>query len=201
LAGKASDIVSEIGRLDRLLPKYFEAACAEACFFVRGALSQLVEHHPSHCIPVAAFWEILPFLGYSARLAASAMTDTTPDVLVIEDEPYIARMVAAIVGRLKYQVEVVSTGSNAVRRISEQNYSAIVLDLMLPDLGGFDIIEHIRQSKPELLKRVIVITASIMHLKKLGREQLGGMLEKPFDIHDLSALIRQAVLSAAREAR
>ena len=116
-------------------------------------------------------------------------------VLVVEDEPAIASMMVAILRRMHLDAEVIFTCAEAVRRVDTVAYAAIVLDMMLPDCLGFEVINHIKNVRPELLKRVIVITASFVHLQKLDAASLGGTLLKPFDIEEMASLIRVATNS------
>jgi DNA-binding response OmpR family regulator len=115
-----------------------------------------------------------------------------PPVLVIEDDRSIAQLVARVVHRGAWPVVAVTTAADALLHIAKTNYSAIVLDLMLPHGSGDQVIDVLRRERPDLLRRVIVMTASPSLLKTLESHDLAGTLVKPFDIDHLSALLKKA---------
>jgi DNA-binding response OmpR family regulator len=113
-------------------------------------------------------------------------------VLVVEDDSSIAQMVTRVVNRAAWPVHSVGTAAEALKQISEHDYTAIVLDLMLPNGSGRDVIEVLRRDRPELLRRVIVMTASPSLLKSIQPDEVAGTLTKPFDIHHLTDLLGKA---------
>ncbi|MGH9456865.1 MAG: response regulator [Thermoanaerobaculia bacterium] len=115
------------------------------------------------------------------------------DVLVADDDASISAMVTAVITREGLRVERAATGEDALVCIRSSDYSAILLDLMLPKRTGFDVLDCLRKSKPGHLKRVVVMTASPRQLKRLDVTELMGVLIKPFDIDDLRKLILTAV--------
>lgn len=112
-------------------------------------------------------------------------------VLVIEDDRSIAQMVTRVLSRASWPVEAVGTAADAMLHISRNEYSAIVLDLMLPHGYGGDFLDILRKERPELLGRTIVMTASPGLLKNLRADDLAGTLIKPFDINHLTALLQK----------
>ena len=110
-------------------------------------------------------------------------------VLIVEDDRSIAQMIVKVVGRKSSRVHTVGTASEALLNISETDYAAIVLDLMLPHGSGREVIDVLRRERPELLPRVIVMTASPSLLKNIVSGEIAGTLTKPFDINHLTALL------------
>ena len=80
-------------------------------------------------------------------------------VLIVEDDPALERLLHTLIVRERLGVEVERRGDAALRAIESGCYQAIVLDLMLPGLTGFDIVRHLARVRPELLRRIILITA------------------------------------------
>lgn len=117
-------------------------------------------------------------------------------VLVAEDDALISGLVGAVVTREGLRVVRVATGTDALLYLRKSDYSAIVLDLMLPECSGFDVLDSLRETKPALLKRVVVMTASPHNVQRLDAGELTGVLIKPFDIGDLRDMIRSAVSHA-----
>lgn len=116
-------------------------------------------------------------------------------MLIVEDDQTIARMVLRVIAREHLAVDIVADGAEALARISSRAYaySAIVLDLMMPNFTGLQVLEVLRQSSPELLQRTILMTASPTMLKGLETADLGGVLVKPFDVIDLVLLLHRII--------
>ena len=115
-------------------------------------------------------------------------------VLVVDDDVAIQQMVARLLKRNGFEAEVVSDGEAALRRLRNAEYVAILLDLMLPRLNGFEVIRHLKCLQPHLLSRVIVVTAAAERtLEGLDRRDVRKVLRKPFDIDDLVGEVRACV--------
>lgn len=115
------------------------------------------------------------------------------EVLIAEDDAQISRMVGSVIAREGLRVVTAATGEDALLHLRGSDYAAIVLDLMLPQVSGFEIIDDLRKVKPEHLKRVVVMTASPRHVRFLDETEVSGVLIKPFDINELRKLVRLAV--------
>lgn len=111
--------------------------------------------------------------------------------LVVEDDALIARMIAKVLARETWEVSVVDSVSRAEESLAAGNFAAIILDLMLPSRPGYELIELLRASRPELLRRTIVMTASPGHLKTLDLREIGAAMTKPFDIYELMEHLRR----------
>lgn len=115
-------------------------------------------------------------------------------ILVVEDDESIRRLVKMVLKREGYCVEMASDGREAVLKLGLADYDVIVLDLMMPNLDGFEFIATIAANDPSQLKRVIVTSAASAGLIA---ERLHGLpfdvLAKPFDIHELAASVRACI--------
>lgn len=109
-----------------------------------------------------------------------------PNILLIEDDEATRVLIGALCARLGVKVETASDGAAGVAMIRARTYDALLLDLMLPKLNGFEVLREVRAAAPALLARTIVITAASASML---REFDGGgtlvLLRKPFDIGDL----------------
>lgn len=112
-------------------------------------------------------------------------------VLVVDDDPAIQQMVVTLMKRNGLASDVVEDGETALQRLRNLEYDAILLDLMLPRINGFEIIRHLKCLQPTLLDRVIVMTAaSERTLQSLDPNDVRKVLRKPFDINDLVTEVR-----------
>jgi len=115
-------------------------------------------------------------------------------VLVIDDEEYITMLVDELLrGRLGWRIEQVHGGREAVQRLEAGAYDLVITDLRMPGLDGFAVLGWIREFRPELLARVLVLTGDAGTLAQDA--ELGGLglpvLSKPFNPEDLLAWCRE----------
>jgi CheY-like chemotaxis protein len=82
-----------------------------------------------------------------------------PPVLCADDDASICRLVTMMLERNGFRVEVVHNGREALERIETNEYSAILLDLQIPYVHGATVLALLRQRKPEVLRKVIVMSA------------------------------------------
>lgn len=123
---------------------------------------------------------------------AKAPTET--GILVVEDDPAIRRLVRMVLQRRGYVVETAEDGVEAVLKLGIGEYDAVILDLMMPNLDGFELIDTLAAHDPNRLKRIIVTSAaSPAVIKARMRGQPFDILPKPFDIEDLQRRVRACV--------
>lgn len=112
-------------------------------------------------------------------------------MLVVEDDAAIRRLVKMVLEREGYRVEVAADGLEAVLKLGVMEYAVIILDLMMPNLDGFVLIETLAANDPTRLRRIIVTSAAS---PSVIRERMKGVpfgvLPKPFDIEDLTRVVR-----------
>ena len=107
-------------------------------------------------------------------------------VLVIDDDLALRGLFKDLLGRNGFDVDSASDGRAAYDRMVHENYEVILLDLMMPEVNGFELLERMERDSPSLLPRVIVMTgASQRMLDKLDTSKVWGLIRKPFDIHQL----------------
>lgn len=81
-------------------------------------------------------------------------------VLVIDDDRAILDLVKTLVGRRAFTIDAANDGTDAWTLIAENAYDEVLLDLMMPNMNGFDLVDRVRRDKPALLPRIVVMTAS-----------------------------------------
>jgi len=84
---------------------------------------------------------------------------STHNILVVEDERHIARFLEYVLQKQGFTVESVHDGNDAVQRLQNNGYSAVLLDLGLPGRSGLEILRYLRSSGERDTTIVIVLTA------------------------------------------
>lgn len=108
-------------------------------------------------------------------------------ILIVEDEQSIADMVKLCLSKNGYICEAVNDGMTATQKIEEKRYDLILLDIMLPDIDGYDVIEYIKQFDIP----VIFVTAKSSVSDRVKGLNLGAedYISKPFDLEELLARV------------
>jgi len=114
------------------------------------------------------------------------MSEVVPEiarVLVVDDEPAIRLLVTKALEKHGFKVESAVDGIDALHKLEQSTYDLMVLDVMMPRLDGFGVIEKI--AGPQAPKVLIMTAASPAVLKQLPRDRVAGVITKPFDIREL----------------
>lgn len=111
-------------------------------------------------------------------------------VLVVEDDPEISRFVVRGLREDRYVVDLVEDGRSAVDLAAAEEYDAIVLDLMLPELDGFEVCRRLRAKGIDM--PVIIVTARDAVADRVTALDAGAddVLVKPFAFDELLARLR-----------
>ncbi len=106
--------------------------------------------------------------------------------LVVDDDPALQGLFTRLLSRKGFAVDAATDGRVAYDQLHRNAYSVILLDLMMPDVNGFELLERLHRDSPSLLPRVIVMTgASQRAIDGLDTREIWGLIRKPFDIDDL----------------
>ena len=108
-------------------------------------------------------------------------------VLVVDDEPDIAALVAYHLAKAGYRVATAANGAEALEGAAGQGPALVVLDLMLPDLSGFDVLERLRADEATRDVAVLMLTARRDEADRIRGLGLGAddYLTKPFSPQEL----------------
>ena len=125
---------------------------------------------------------------------------TTPRVLVVEDEPDIAALIAYQLTREGFRVETSSNGTEALTAVGREIPDLVVLDRMLPGLSGDDVLRQLRQESATRNIPVLVLTARREQEERIEGFELGAddYITKPFSPRELVLRV-QAILRRSRE--
>jgi len=112
-----------------------------------------------------------------------------PKILVVDDEPHIIELARLYLEREGYEVEEAANGGDALSKQSAGNPDLIVLDLMLPDIDGYEVCRQVR-TKSDV--PILMLTARKEDIDKIVGLELGAddYLTKPFNPRELVARVR-----------
>ena len=130
-------------------------------------------------------------------MSASSATTDRPRLLVIDDDRKLCRLIADYLAPLGYDVEAVHTGPEGVERATAKPWSAVILDLMLPGLDGFEVLKQIRHTSDV---PVLMLTARGDEADRIVGLEIGAddYLPKTFSTRELLARIRAVTRRTTR---
>jgi DNA-binding response OmpR family regulator len=105
------------------------------------------------------------------------------DILLVEDDLVVAEVLRRMLIRADYTVRVATDGRQALAALDEELPAILILDLILPGVSGFTILEHIRNH--QMTMPIIIITANPLHHYALHHAGISHVLIKPFQIKEL----------------
>lgn len=111
-------------------------------------------------------------------------------ILIIEDEQKISRVLQLELNYENYETEVVDNGKDGIRLIEEKEWDLVLLDIMIPELNGLEVLRRVRRKDDET--PIILLTARDEVYDKVSGLDLGAndYITKPFQIEELLARIR-----------
>jgi CheY-like chemotaxis protein len=125
---------------------------------------------------------------------------TKEKALVIDDNPVIVRMCETLLRSGNYDVVCATDGDRGLKKAREEKPDIILLDIILPQMHGFEICEQLQ--KDEKTRRIPVVIISGTDLEDVVRQGTGFpkvvYLSKPFGAKDLFAAIEQAKKNSAQ---
>jgi len=115
-----------------------------------------------------------------------------PRILVVDDDHALQTLLSVLFTRAGFECDFVSDGRAAMQRLDGDGdgdgkaYAVIMLDLILPEVSGMEILDHLQKHNPSMLLRTIVLTgASSGVLKGVDTSRVHAVIRKPFDIQDV----------------
>lgn len=120
------------------------------------------------------------------------MTEQTFSILVVDDNPVTRVLCSRVLTRDGYRVLLAEDGIEALRLIKEEPVDLVLLDVMMPGLSGFDVLEAVRKLYPSNRLRVLMVTAKdqsedVVKAFKLGADDY---ITKPLDVPIMMARIK-----------
>src|SRR5450759_4885174 len=114
-------------------------------------------------------------------------------ILIVDDEEIVIRSCLRILDDSSYVVDSVQDGWEALIKIDESDYDIIVLDIMMPKIGGLEVLQHVKERYPDI--DVIMMTGLSQIQTAVKAMKLGAFdyLSKPFDPDELKHVVDRAL--------
>ena len=128
-----------------------------------------------------------------SRISFASGKNAVMKILIVEDEPSLREIMVQTLRREQYVVEQAADYASALDKIAGYDYDCILLDIMLPDGSGLQLLEELKRQRRQA--GIIIISARDSLDDKIEGLELGAddYLPKPFHLAELSARIRSVV--------
>lgn len=113
-------------------------------------------------------------------------------ILLIDDETEFLEIMAERMHNRGMDVTTVASAKDALKKVQDENYDAIIVDLMMPEMDGLQTLKALKEINPDV--QIIMLTGHATVEKGIEAMKLGAMdlLEKPADLNSLSEKIHKA---------
>ncbi|HEY3052087.1 MAG TPA: response regulator [Thermoanaerobaculia bacterium] len=111
--------------------------------------------------------------------------------LVVEDDNAIHLLLKRVLEREGFSVDGVRNGEAAIQQLKDFEYNLLIIDLIMPQVSGEQVLEFLDDTQPASLRKVIITTASPRLLSRAFLSRVCCVLTKPFDVDKLIKLARE----------
>jgi DNA-binding response OmpR family regulator len=108
--------------------------------------------------------------------------------LIVEDDPAIRKLVEKLLSRKQIDIEIAPDGRTAIEKLEAGKFSVLVLDLMVPEMNGFEVIDFIKR-KGLNIPVAVVSAVSQQALTQLDLDIVKLVISKPFDVDEFTKAI------------
>jgi DNA-binding NtrC family response regulator len=114
-------------------------------------------------------------------------------ILIVDDEEIVIKSCLRILGGGDYHVEAAHDGREALRKVEENPYDVIILDVRMPSMGGLEVLRRVKEMHPDV--DVIMLTGlsqaeTVVQARKLGARDF---ISKPFEPDELKQVVQRAL--------
>lgn len=116
-----------------------------------------------------------------------------PKILIVDDEPNMLRLFQTVLGKEGYKVCTAASGVEALRMLNEDSFDLVVSDLVMPDLGGMDLMKELKAKHPGIPFIVITAYGTVESAVKAMKSGAFDYLTKPFHKDHILLVVNKAL--------
>jgi two-component system response regulator PilR (NtrC family) len=114
-------------------------------------------------------------------------------ILVIDDEEVMRDVMSTLLGEAGYRVTLASDGAEGLALARKGSFDAAIVDVMLPEVGGLEVLEEIKKSDPDLVVLMITAYASVETAIQAIKKGAFDYVTKPFKHEEVLHILRNAL--------
>lgn len=115
-----------------------------------------------------------------------------PLVLLADDNEATCTLIRAVL-HAEYDVEIAGDGGETIEKLRSRRYHVVLLDLLMPMQDGYAVLDFLRDERPDIFPRVLVVTAAVTtsQMERLRTYPIADAILKPFEVDVLLAAVRR----------
>lgn len=111
-------------------------------------------------------------------------------VMIVDDEADVCETIKSVLEKEGYKVVTASSGKECLKKIRKENYKLILLDIMMPELSGYDLLKLLRLRMDNLFPLAYI---SIIPQEEVNLRDIDGFIQKPFENRELIRKVNSIV--------
>ncbi|HYO77018.1 MAG TPA: response regulator [Thermoanaerobaculia bacterium] len=116
-------------------------------------------------------------------------------ILIVDDDDAIRALVVTVLRRRGYQLDTARNGVDAIEKLTSCSYSLVILDLMMPRMSGYGVLDELAKI-PEVSRPLVLVLTAGLEPKPFDKSFVIGTMHKPFDIELLVDTVSGCVTAA-----
>ncbi len=117
----------------------------------------------------------------------------TPKILIVDDQPRICDSLKALLSAQAYEIHTSNSGQEAIERLGENSFDLVLLDIVMPDMDGHQVVDYVGRQSPETLVILMTGHISIESAIEALRKRVYDYLKKPFEHAELLKTVENAL--------
>jgi chemosensory pili system protein ChpA (sensor histidine kinase/response regulator) len=119
-------------------------------------------------------------------------------ILIVDDDDPIRALLMTVLRRRGFHADCARNGVEALELLASCRYSLVVLDLMMPRMNGYEVLDHVGKMPAATRPLVLVLTAGL-GMRTFDSSFVGGTIQKPFDSELLVDTVAGCLVAAAEQ--
>jgi DNA-binding response OmpR family regulator len=132
-------------------------------------------------------------LSLSEVFSTLARAGGAPRILCADDDPDVRELCVVALSRAGFATDAAANGREALEKLNDNDYAAILLDLSMPSIHGATILNVLQRERPEILRRIIVVTGMPDAVVDGVRVPVAAVLRKPVNVDALVAEVNNCL--------
>jgi len=110
-------------------------------------------------------------------------------ILIVDDEMEVCNLIKDVLKTEGFEAEAVYSGKDCIEKVKANGYNLVILDIMMPDLSGSDVLGILRKDG----KKIPVIYVTVVPRDDVDTKRVSGFVQKPFKNEDLIKTVKKAI--------
>jgi DNA-binding NtrC family response regulator len=124
------------------------------------------------------------------RLSGNEQVSGRPTVLIIDDEAGIRKLLTTVLNENGYDAESAENGAEAINKTSEKRYDIALIDIILPDLNGVQLLTKFKETRPRTRKIIMTGNPSLQNAVEALNSGADAYIMKPFEMQKVLETVK-----------